>query len=108
MSTNEFNCLSNALLQAGLRCALPVAFAVPEHVRGLMKDADVGNVRAVTLHQCPRAKGQFINYEIEVHMRDGSTKTEEFQASGSEVAHDTFVLYDRHRDGPMKHLHLLH
>jgi hypothetical protein len=105
---NEFSCLSNALLQAGLRCALPVAFAVPEHVRELVKGADVRDVRAVTLHQCPRPKSQYINYEIEVHMRDGSTKSEEFQATGSEVAHDTFVLYDRQRDGLMKHLHLLH
>lgn len=108
MSNNEFNCLSNALLQAGLRCALPVAFAVPERVRELVEGVDVRDVRAVTIHQCPQSKGSIVNYEVEVHLKDGVRKSSEFQGSGLDVDHDTYVLYDRNRDGLMKHLHLLH
>ena len=108
MSNNEFNCLSNALLQAGLRCALPVAFVVPHRVRELVEGIDVRNVRAVTIHQCPCQKGPVVNYEIEVHLKDGTCKASEFQAEGSDLDHDTYVLYDRNRDGLMNHLHLLH
>lgn len=108
MSNNEFNCLSNALLQAGLRCALPVAFAVPERVREMMDGVDVREVRAVTLHQCPQPKGSIVDYGVEVHLKDGTSKSSEFQGSGLDLVHDTYVLYDRNRDGLMKHLHLLH
>jgi hypothetical protein len=108
VSTNEFNCLSNALLQASLRCELPVAYAVPEHVRELVQGVDVRDVRAVTLHQCPQHHEAVVGYEIEVFLRDGSRKKIEFQVAGSTDDHDTYVLYDRNRDGLMKHMHLLH
>lgn len=108
MSNNAFNCLSNALLQAGLRCELLGAFTVPEHVRALVDGVDVRDVRAVTLHQCPQNGESVVDYEIEVFLRDGTRKKGEFQVQGVTDDHDTYVLYDRHRDGPMKHMHLLH
>jgi len=108
MSNNEFNCLSNAVLQAGLRCAVPVAFALPVQVREIVGSGDVRDVRSVTLHQCPQPKGTIVNYEIEVYLKDGTSKSSEFQASGRGLTHDTFVLYDRSRDGLMQHLHMLH
>jgi len=108
VSTNAFDCLSNALLQAGLRCELPIAFMIPFRVQEMLQDGDVRDVRAVTLHQCPQGEEGVVDYEVEVHMRDGSRKTEEFQGTGVDVEHDTYVLYDRNRDGAMKHLHLLH
>lgn len=108
MSTNEFNCLSNQLLQAGLRCELPVAFAVPVRVRELVGDVGVEDVRAVTVHQCPQHADDSVMYEIEVFLRDGSRKKGEFQVAGVSDDHDTYVLYDRHRDGLMKHMHLVH
>jgi hypothetical protein len=106
--SNDFGCLSNALLVAGLRCQLLGAFVVPEHVREMLDGVNVRDVRAVTVHQCPLAKGALVNYEVEVHMRNGTTKSGEFQAVGKCDDHDTYVLYDRFRDGPVKHLHLLH
>lgn len=108
MASNEFSCLSNTLLVAGLRCGLIGAFVVPEHVREMLEGTDALNVCAVTVHQCPRSKGALVNYEVEIHLRDGSTKSGEFQAMGACDDHQTYVLYDRHRDGPRKHLHLLH
>lgn len=108
MSNNEFSCLSNALLVAGLRCQLVGAFVVPEFVREMLEGADVRNVRAVTVHQCSPKQGVVVNYEVEVKLRDGLTKSGEFQALGPCADHQTYVLYDRYRDGLMKHLHLLH
>lgn len=107
MSTNEFDCLSNQVLQAGLRCSLLAAFVIPEEVRELVKDVDVREVCAVTVHQCPKPKS-IVNYEVQIQLRDGSTKEGKFEAVGVCNDHDTYVLYDRHRDGAMKHLHLLH
>ena len=108
MSTNAFNCLSNQLLHAGLRCELPAAFAVPAHVRELVVGVDVKDVRAVTVHQCPQHEESSLVYEIEVYLRDGSRKHGEFEVPGVSDDHATYVLYDRHRDGLMKHLHLVH
>ena len=109
MSTNEFDCLTNTLLQAGLRNGLPVAFAIPGHVRSILekRKIDVKDVRAVTIHQCPKPQG-VIDYRLEVHVRKGLVQTETFQGSGRRHEHDTYALYDSHRDGQMKHLHLLH
>lgn len=109
MSSNEFDCLTNALLQAGLQIGLPVAFAVPGRVRSILQTCkiDVKDVRAVTLHQCPKAQG-IIDYRLEVYARRGLVQLEVFQASGLGHEHDTFTLYDCHRDGMMKHLHLMH
>lgn len=106
---NEFDCLTNAILQASLRVGLPVAFAVPPRVRDLMQKHEVGDVFAVTIHQCPREL-DVINYKLAVHLRKGEIETESFQGSsyGFDLDHDTYVLYDRWRDGRMKHLHLLH
>ncbi len=106
--SNEFNCLSNTLLVAGLRCELLAAFVVPEYVRELLEGTDVRDVRAVTVHQCPKRKGAIVNYEVQIVLKDGSRRDGEFQAVGDCDAHDTYVLYDRHRDGLMKHMHLLH
>ena len=105
---NQFSCLSNTLLVAGLRCGLLGAFVVPEHVREMLEGVDSLDVRAVTVHQCPRGSNTIVNYVVEVHLRNGSTKAGEFQAVGECTDHDTYVLYDRLRDGPRKHLHLLH
>lgn len=104
---NEFSCLSNALLVAGLRCGLPVAFVVPPRVRGMMKNDEARKVRAVTLHQCPKA-GNVIHYVLEVHMINGKLEVEEFDVSGNNHLHEDIVLYDRGRDGVMKHLHFVH
>jgi hypothetical protein len=104
---NEFRCLSNALLRAGLRCDLPVAFSVPPRVRAMVGAADVAKVRTVTLHQCPQRDGT-THYVIEMHTIDGDHKVEEFGHRGKVSEHDTFVLYDRHRDGRLKHLHYVH
>jgi hypothetical protein len=109
MSANEFDCLTNTLLQAGLRIGLPVAFAIPGHVRAVLatNKIDVKDVRAVTIHQCPKAQG-IIDYRLEIYGRRGLVKLETFQGSGLGHEHDTYTLYDRLRDGPMKHLHLMH
>lgn len=111
MSANEFDCLTNALLQAGLRNGLPVAvaFAIPGHVRSILekRKIDVKAVRAVTIHQCPKSKG-VIDYRLEVYARRGLVQIETFQGSGLNHEHDTYALYDSHRDGQMKHLHLMH
>jgi hypothetical protein len=109
MSTNQFDCLSNALLRAGLRCELLVAYAIPEHVRDLVAEADieVSKVRAVTLQQTPRRKSNIVDYKLEVFVQ-GGFMTAEFQATGRRIEQDTYVLYDRARDGLMKHLHLQH
>ena len=109
MSANEFDCLTNTLLQAGLRNGLPVAFAIPAHVRGILEkcNIDVKDVRAVAIHQCPKPKG-VIDYRLEVYARRGLVQIETFQGSGFNHEHDTYALYDRFRDGPMKHLHLMH
>lgn len=109
MSANEFNCLTNTLLQAGLRNRLPVAFAIPGHVRSILekRKIDVKDVRAVTIHQCPKPKG-IIAYRLEVYAKRGLVQIETFQGSGLNHDHDTYALYDRYRDGPMKHLHLVH
>jgi hypothetical protein len=108
MSSNEFDCLTNALLQAGLRNGLPVAFAIPGHVRRLLGKCqiDVKDVRAVTIHQCPKRQG-IIDYCLKVHMR-GLVQVETFQGSGLNHEHGTYMLYDRYRDGLMQHLHLMH
>lgn len=108
MSANEFNCLTNALLQAGLRFGLPVAFAVPGRVREILQEhkTDLRDVQHVSIHQCPQPQG-VIDYRLEVYARRGLVKLETFQGSGL-VEHDTYVLYDRQRDGLMKHLHLVH
>lgn len=109
MSANEFDCLTNTLLQAGLRNSLPVAFAIPGHVRNIIKKCrmDVKDVRAVTIHQCPQPKG-VIDYRLEVYGRCGLVQIETFQGAGFTHEHDTYALYDRYRDGEMKHLHLMH
>jgi hypothetical protein len=108
VSTNAFGCLSNQVLLAGLRCQLIGAFVVPEQVREMLEGTDVRDVRAVTVHQCPRERSAIVNYEVKIHFKDGLTKHGEFQAVGDCDDHETYVLYDRWRDGPMKHLHLLH
>lgn len=109
MSTNEFDCLSNTVLQAGLRIGLPIAFGLPTRVRDILTSnkLDVADVQSVTIHQCPRARG-IIDYKLQVYARRGLVQIETFQGSGLGRDHDTFTLYDRLRDGPMKHLHLLH
>lgn len=107
MSRNEFDCLTNALLQAGLICRLPVAFAVPVRVREILQATDVEEVVAVMLHQCPQAHG-LVDYKLEVMLQRESPRHEHFQASGFGFEHETYVLYDYRRDGRMKHLHLLH
>lgn len=108
MSHNTFDCLSNALLQAGLRCELPIAFTIPEHVREMVEGIDVRQVCAVTVHQCPPGKGSKVNYHLEVHLQNGSQREGKFQGAGEDPDSNTYVLYDRHRDGMMKHMHLLH
>lgn len=108
MTSNEFSCLSNTLLVAGLRCGLIGAFVVPEHVREMLTGIDMRDVCSVSVHQCPRAKRAIINYEVEIYLRNGSTKSGEFQAVGVCNDHETYILYDRLRDGHRKHLHLLH
>jgi hypothetical protein len=105
---NQFSCLSNTLLTAGLRCGLVGAFVIPEQVREMLEGADAQDVRSVTVHQCPRPPSGVVNYEVEVHLRNGSARSSEFQAVGTGVDHETYVLYDRLRDGPRKHIHLLH
>ena len=109
MSSNEFDCLTNALLQAGLRNGLPVAFAIPGHVRSILtsRKIDVKDVRAVTVHQCPRPMG-VIDYRLEVYVGRRLLQAETFQGSGFNHEHDTYVMYDRYRDGLMRHLHLMH
>lgn len=109
MSTNEFDCLTNTLLQAGLRAGLPIAFAVPGRVREILatQKLDAKDVSAVTIHQCPQPRG-IIDYKLEVFTRKGLVKLETFQGSGLGHDHDTFRLYDRLRDGTMTHLHLVH
>jgi hypothetical protein len=109
MSANEFDCLTNTILQAGIRNNLPVAFALPGRVREILatRKIDVRDVRSVTIHQCPKVQG-LVDYRLEVFAGRGLVKLETFQGSGLGLDHDTYTLYDRLRDGPMKHLHLLH
>lgn len=73
----------------------------------MLQNVDVVNVRTVTLHQCPASKG-VVDYTIGVDMCTGLHKTREFRSVGVPAVHDSFVLYDRMRDGVMQYLHLLH
>ena len=107
MSRNQFDCLTNALLCAGAHWQVPATYEVAEAVRQLVESSDVRDVRAVTIHQCPKTR-DVLDYHVEVVMRDGETRTEEFEARGVTGEHNTYVLYDSMRDGAMKHLHLLH
>ena len=108
MSRNEFDCLTNALIRAGVACQLPAAFEIPHRVRDMIEGVDVRDVRAVAIHQCPQEMIGHINYKLWVFTQKGLPRTSEFQATGLSDDHDLYVLYDRLRDGAMKHLHLLH
>jgi hypothetical protein len=107
VSANEFNCLSNTVLQAGLRCALPVAFVVPTHVQELLQDCAVSDVQAITLRQDAQ-DGKVAAYVLEVQMCTGIWKTRDFFGQASTNANDTYLLYERTLDGEMQYLHLLH
>lgn len=106
---NEFRCLSNALIQAGLNLLLPVTFHVPPRARELVREAQLpaSKVRQVRLHQCPQAENSVL-YRVEVEATDGRQWDKEFVMTTEETAHDTFVLYDRDRDGILEYLHVLH
>ncbi len=106
---NEFRCLSNALIQAGLNLSLSVAFHVPQRARELAREAKLpaSKVRQVRLHQCPQAEDRVL-YRVEVVAMDGRQWDREFEISTDETSHDTFVLYDRDRDGVLEYLHVLH
>jgi len=106
--TNQFSCLSNACIQAGLAMSLPVAFSVPVRVRKLVRKqclaaSDIAQVR---LHQCPQE--DHVRYCIHVQTKDGRWWSEEFVDHNDEQAHDTFVLYDRDRDGVVQYIHVVH
>lgn len=105
---NEFNCLSNALLQASLRCGIPAAFLVPERVRDLVAGTDVRDVQTVTIHQCPNNHESTVDYRVMVNLKGRPLLEHQFQTTDIDVDHDTFVLYDQQRDGRMQHMHLLH
>lgn len=106
---NEFRCLSNTLIQAGLNLSLPVTFQVPQRARELAREAKLpaNRVRQVRLHQCPQAEDRVL-YRVEVEAMDGRQWDREFEMTTDETAHDTFVLYDRDRDGVLEYLHVLH
>ena len=110
MSTNAFNCLSNALLQAGLKMNLPVLHEVPARVRELLltEGSDVSDVLAVVLRQSPMMNMRDTAYRIDVYMKKGLPRVDNFTQKGWSDNADTFVMYDRSRDGKMQHLHLTH
>jgi hypothetical protein len=49
-----------------------------------------------------------VKYRIDVYAKDGRQWTEEFVEVNTKQAHDTFVLYDRDRDGIVQYLHVVH
>lgn len=116
MLASESRCLSNTLLIASLHCELPIAYNIPERVRGMLGDVSVTKVGRITLHQCPRA--DVVHYVLEMFTIDGDHRVEEFDGElpetlfdaavitdGENLRHDTYVLYDCRRDGSMTHLH---
>jgi hypothetical protein len=108
MSINEFSCLSNALLRASARCVPAVTYEIPALVRQMVGGIDAEHISEVSIHQCPREGMGVTHYRVEVTLCGGKLRTGEFDAEGSSAEHETYVLYDRMRDGVMKHLHLLH
>lgn len=110
---NEMQCLSNAVLQAGINQSL---FDLPMLLRGVLplvrkvvqdNAIPVGVVAKVEMHQCPRERG-FVQYTLHVRLEDGQCFHQEFQGSGFGATHRSYVLYDRRRDGKVEHLHLVH
>ena len=106
--SNEFRCLSNALIQAGLNMASPVTFHVPQRARELAREAKLPacQVQQVRLHQCPREDR--VLYRVELVATDGRQWDKEFEIVTDEAEHDTYVLYDRDRDGILEYLHVIH
>ena len=85
-----------------------VTYEVPALVRKMVDGVDVERISEVSVHQCPREGMGMTHYRVEVTLCGGKLKVEEFDAEGASNEHETYVLYDRMRDGVMKHLHLLH
>ncbi len=105
---SESKSLSNALTQAGLGLALPVAFSVSSRARRLVRDKRVApsEISQVLLHQCPQE--DHVEYRLDVHARDGRRWSDTFVDQNDETAHDTYVLYDRDRDGVVQYFHAVH
>lgn len=105
---NEFSCLSNAVVQAGLSLRLDAVFMVAEKTRLIarVKNVPARDVWQVRLHQCPR-EGHVL-YRVEVLAKDGRRWDTEFLAASDDRDHDTYVLYDRDRDGVVQYLHVVH
>ena len=105
---NQFSCLSNTLIQRCLALSLPVTFSVPIRTRKLVRKECVAasDIAQVRLHQCPQE--DHVRYCIYVQTKDGRQWSEEFVDHNDEQAHDTFVLYDRDRDGVVQYIHVVH
>lgn len=106
---NEQKCLSNAVLQACLREQLLATWGIVPLVRNLVQkhNVPVQKVERVTLHQHPDGQG-IVQYRLHLCVGDDVCHEEQFQGSGLNAQHDTFVLYDRRRDGVVEYLHLMH
>jgi hypothetical protein len=105
---NEMRCLSNAVLQACLREHLQASLSIPSLVRRIVTDNKiaVGKVAIVTIHQCPQ--DDHVEYNLHVCVVGGQCANVDFHGASCEAAHETYVLYDRRRDGECQHLHLVH
>lgn len=105
---NEFSCLSNALTQAGLTLSLPVALDVPPRARRLIRGQLVAasDIVQVRLHQCPQE--HHVRYRLDIHACDGRHWDETFLDQNDEHVHDTYILYDRWRDGVVQYIHVVH
>lgn len=110
---NEMQCLSNTVLQAGIKQSLFDFSLLQRGVLPLVRkvvtehDITVGQVSRVELHQCPRERG-CVQYTLHVRLEDGACYHQEFQSMGFPAIHRDYVLYDRRRDGKVEHLHLVH
>lgn len=109
MFANEMRCLSNAVTQSCMRARLLASQSVPPLVRSMVEEhkIEVQKIALVALHQCPH-EDDHVEYDIHLRLTDGRCFHKEFQGAGRDVAHDTYVLYDRRRDGECQHLHLVH
>lgn len=106
---NDMHCFTNVVHQSCLRDGVSCAIGLLPIARSLVERNGVklGNIDRVALHQQPDGRG-LVEYTLHLCCRDGSCYGVDFQGSGLELGHASFMLYDRRRDGKLEHLRLQH
>lgn len=111
-SPNEFKCLTNAVLQAGIKNQVAAVYAVLGAVREMMRDNDIALDGLVSIHLSQHSLGiGRIEFALTlIEMKDDVPrfyKMEGLEWLGDEIEDREILLYDRQRDGVMEFLHLI-